>query len=510
MVCLAACGFITGTTIAQTLPTTTKAPVAYSNTVAILAMDCAKIQIPSSLTKSTNPSVAHLAGGLQAAFDWMDGLSSGHTAYVSVDIPYGSKHPPVRVVLRKGTNAAEFWKTKKLGSLRAESDGCLVITFQEYVPFVPGSDLSASQATQLQAAESTVQDFPVRCVIMPPEYFMDTLEQTLPKLPEKLGGLPTSVLTRGVRWAAIGFDPNTFKLQGTIQSSSAQDAQAFAEVLPVLLQNSIQFAPEYQRPWIEAVAAETLSKVQWNVQDDQIQVSMPTLNEAIAQQVLAAVAKSVADPVASSANINKLRAIQLAILNYESAFGCFPPDAKARGENGQSGLSWRVHILPFLGNKKAADVWKKFNLDEPWDSEHNKALIAEIPEVYQAPSSWIQDHFDNRADRPAPGLTQFLAPQGEGTILGQNEVIYIRDVKDGTSKTLTVVKVKPELAQPWTAPTDYQFDPKDPAEGLEFDRLGIGRGVTCDGAVHTLKKDWPAETFRRLFDRDDGQPVQFE
>ena len=41
---------------------------------------------------------------------------------------------------------------------------------------------------------------------------------------------------------------------------------------------------------------------------------------------------------------------------------------------------------------------------------------------------------------------------GDGTIFGQNEVVRIREVLDGTSKTLTVVKVRLDLAKPWTAP----------------------------------------------------------
>ena len=51
-----------------------------------------------------------------------------------------------------------------------------------------------------------------------------------------------------------------------------------------------------------------------------------------------------------SADMNTLRQIGLASFNYESTHGYFPPlsgrseklDAKGRG------LSWRVHLLPFL------------------------------------------------------------------------------------------------------------------------------------------------------------------
>lgn len=38
-------------------------------------------------------------------------------------------------------------------------------------------------------------------------------------------------------------------------------------------------------------------------------------------------------------------------------------------------LSWRVHILPFLGRAALYDQFKK---DEPWDSRHNNQLIAPV------------------------------------------------------------------------------------------------------------------------------------
>src|SRR5438046_1419781 len=36
---------------------------------------------------------------------------------------------------------------------------------------------------------------------------------------------------------------------------------------------------------------------------------------------------------------------------------------------GESLLSWRVQLLPYLGE---GELYKQFHLDEPWDSDHNK------------------------------------------------------------------------------------------------------------------------------------------
>ena len=64
--------------------------------------------------------------------------------------------------------------------------------------------------------------------------------------------------------------------------------------------------------------------------------------------------------------------------NYESAHGTLPP-AAVRSTDGTPLLSWRVAILPFIEQDA---LYKEFKLDEPWDSEHNKKLIAKMPKLY--------------------------------------------------------------------------------------------------------------------------------
>ena len=60
----------------------------------------------------------------------------------------------------------------------------------------------------------------------------------------------------------------------------------------------------------------------------------------------------------------------------------FPPPDRVTGPNGKPGLSWRVHILPYIEQDA---LYKQFKLDEPWDSEHNKKLIEKMPKVYVSP-----------------------------------------------------------------------------------------------------------------------------
>ena len=61
-------------------------------------------------------------------------------------------------------------------------------------------------------------------------------------------------------------------------------------------------------------------------------------------------------------------------------YGTFPP-AYSTDKNGKRLLSWRVHLLPYLEQEK---LYKEFHLDEPWDSDHNKKLIARMPAVFRS------------------------------------------------------------------------------------------------------------------------------
>ena len=109
-----------------------------------------------------------------------------------------------------------------------------------------------------------------------------------------------------------------------------------------------------------------------------------------------------------------------------------------------------------------------------------------------------------------PGHTTFVAPAGDGTILGGSEVVKIRHITDGTSKTVLLVEVKPEHAVPWTAPQDYAFSLDDPGAGLSWDHNGNVAVGFCDGSHRVLPKSISKEMLRRLFIMNDGRAIRLE
>ena len=81
-------------------------------------------------------------------------------------------------------------------------------------------------------------------------------------------------------------------------------------------------------------------------------------------------------------SIANLKRIGKAILEYEAAHGRLP--GYIRAVDGTPFLSWRVALLPDLGERALYD---EFRLDEPWDSSHNKALLGRMPTVFALPGA---------------------------------------------------------------------------------------------------------------------------
>jgi RNA polymerase sigma factor (sigma-70 family) len=90
-------------------------------------------------------------------------------------------------------------------------------------------------------------------------------------------------------------------------------------------------------------------------------------------------------------NILNLKQIALAMHNYNDIMGSFPPPA-IYSKDGKPLLSWRVALLPYLDQ---GNLYRQFHLDEPWDSAHNKKLLANRLKVYHIPGSedWISTYY---------------------------------------------------------------------------------------------------------------------
>jgi hypothetical protein len=162
-----------------------------------------------------------------------------------------------------------------------------------------------------------------------------------------------------------------------------------------------------------------------------------------------------------------------------------------------------VRILPFIEQQ---GLFQQFKLDEPWDSEHNKALLEQMPEVYRDPASTAP-----------PGHTTYLGVRGKqgafekGDLVENGQIkksggIGFNQITDGTSNTIGIVAVADAAAVPWTKPDDFDFAMADFEKTLFGGRRDFIAGL-LDGSVRRIFAGTPKDTLKAMFTRDGGEVV---
>ena len=196
-----------------------------------------------------------------------------------------------------------------------------------------------------------------------------------------------------------------------------------------------------------------------------------------------------------SSSMNNMKQLMLSMFNYESVHRHFPAYANFDAD-GKPLLSWRVHILPYLEQQA---LYQQFHLDEPWDSDHNKKLIAKMPPVFLDPSSKLT---------AADGKSSYLGVKGEGHVFdGTKEGKQLRDITDGTSNSIALVSVDDEAAAIWTKPGDWEPDAEDLLKAFDGPRPGIFLAGFCDGSVRAISTAIDAAQLKAILTVDGGEVV---
>jgi len=176
---------------------------------------------------------------------------------------------------------------------------------------------------------------------------------------------------------------------------------------------------------------------------------------------------------------NNLQRIVLAMLLYEREHGTLPP-AFTVDTTGKPLHSWRVLLLPYLGER---ELYDNLRLDEPWDSEHNKQYHDTTIAVYQCPG-----------DTAATGQANYSVIVGNDTPFGLDG--QGRLAQDFGPYTILVTECN---FKPWMKPDAEvtQADAESLTATVTFHGGAMNYGF-LSGAVNFLSNTTSPDQFQKL------------
>ncbi|MFO0807432.1 MAG: LCCL domain-containing protein [Gemmataceae bacterium] len=209
---------------------------------------------------------------------------------------------------------------------------------------------------------------------------------------------------------------------------------------------------------------------------------------------------------------SNLRRLTAALLAYYDEHGHLPP-ASIAGKDGKGGdpHSWRVEILPYLGQRA---LYAQYQFDEPWDSAANRALLSRMPAVFRAPEDARDtintSYFGVVLTGVGPGLSSGSGTIADGAFIPANSTVFSRpngarwaEIPDGTANTIAIVEAKRGV--PWTKPEDIAFDsarPESPFGGWRTDGWYAG---FADGGVRFIPTSTERATIVGLLTINGGE-----
>jgi len=195
--------------------------------------------------------------------------------------------------------------------------------------------------------------------------------------------------------------------------------------------------------------------------------------------------------------VDHVKKLVLAMHAYHDTLGTFPP-AYFADRTGRPIHSWRVLLLPFLGERS---LYNKYRFDEPWDSPHNRELASQMPAVFRCP-----------ADRGDATNTNYLVVTGEGTVFPGTRSRRFADIVDGPAYTILLVEAADSQIN-WMEPRDLTYDqavgginPPN-GKGISSRHGNFAIVANVDGSIWMLPESLSRDTLRKLVLCNDGEVV---
>ncbi|MDA7977145.1 MAG: DUF1559 domain-containing protein [Pirellulales bacterium] len=143
---------------------------------------------------------------------------------------------------------------------------------------------------------------------------------------------------------------------------------------------------------------------------------------------------------ATAACQENITQIVAALQSYQATHGHYPP-AYTVDPNTLTPLhSWRVLILPHLGEE---DLYSQIDLSEPWDSPANRTFHTQMPDVYHCPAH----------SNLSGAFTHYVVVEGTGFLFDGAKTVTPADIIDDPAETIAIVEVANSNVN-WMSPTD--------------------------------------------------------
>jgi hypothetical protein len=192
-----------------------------------------------------------------------------------------------------------------------------------------------------------------------------------------------------------------------------------------------------------------------------------------------------------TASMRNLEKIADALNAYAADHGSYPPSV-IRDSGNKRLLSWRVAILPYLGEE---GLYNEFDLSQPHDHPTNMQAAYDIPAVFQHPKG--NNSFYESGYYLIVGQGSLFPSSGPP--MGPDQIV------DDPTQTILVIEGTPIVASGlWSEPVDLDYakiqgnlgsNPGFEPGGLLDDGVAF---ATCDGRGHFVPDSTDPMIFRSL------------
>ena len=162
-----------------------------------------------------------------------------------------------------------------------------------------------------------------------------------------------------------------------------------------------------------------------------------------------------------------------------------------------TGLSWRVGVLPFIEQN---GVYAQFDRSKSWNSPRNQLASNNRVLSYTSPDEMNAVGVDTRV----------FGFNGPGALMEANlkPPLTFAKIPDGSSNTAMVADVT--TGAPWASPTDVPYVRNGPLPSFGVAGNDSFLLLLADGSVRNMKKNISPAVMHALIQIDDGLVIDFD